>query len=171
MRVLMVSKACIVGIYQRKLEYIAQQGIDLLTLVPSSWQDERGEQLLERVYTKGYRLQEMPIARNGHFHTHFYPRLQDYIAEFDPDIVHIDEEPYNLATWQALLFARLARTKTLFFSWQNINRSYPPPFSWGEQWVLNSVDYALVGTDSAGEVWRNKGYKGKMRTIPQFGTD
>lgn len=171
MRVLMLSKACIVGIYQRKLEYIAEQGIDLLTLVPPSWKDERGEQVLERVYTNGYRLQETPIAFNGNFHTHFYPRLQDYIAEFDPDIVHIDEEPYNLATWQALLFARLARTKTLFFSWQNIKRNYPPPFSLGEKWVLNSVDYALVGTDSAGEVWREKGYTGAMRTIPQFGTD
>lgn len=171
MRVLMLSKACIVGIYQRKLEYIAQEGIDLLTLVPPSWQDERGEQVLERVYTKGYRLQETPIALNGNFHTHFYPRLQDYISEFNPDIVHIDEEPYNVATWQALLFARLARTKSLFFSWQNIKRNYPPPFSWGEKWVLNRIDYALVGTDSAGEVWREKGYKGAMRTIPQFGTD
>lgn len=171
MRVLMLSKACIVGIYQRKLEYIAQEGIDLLTLVPPSWKDERGEQILERVYTNGYRLQETPIALNGNFHAHFYPRLQDYIAEFDPDIVHIDEEPYNLATWQALLFARLARTKTLFFSWQNIKRNYPPPFNLGEKWVLNSIDYALVGTDSAGDVWREKGYKGKMRTIPQFGTD
>lgn len=171
MRVLMLSKACIVGIYQRKLEYIAQQGIELLTLVPPSWKDERGEQMLERVHTKGYRLQETPILLNGNFHTHFYPRLQDYISEFDPDIVHIDEEPYNLATWQALIFSRLARTKTLFFSWQNIKRNYPPPFSWGERWVLNSIDYALVGTDSAGDVWREKGYQGAMKTIPQFGTD
>jgi len=171
MRVLMLSKACIVGIYQRKLEYIAQQGVELLTLVPPSWKDERGEQVLERVHTQGYRLQETPIALNGNFHTHFYPRLHDYVAEFDPDIVHIDEEPYNVATWQALIVARLARTKTLFFSWQNIKRNYPPPFSWGERWVLNSIDYALVGTDSAGDVWREKGYQGAMRTIPQFGTD
>lgn len=171
MRVLMLSKACIVGIYQRKLEYIAQQGVELLTLVPPSWKDERGEQALERVYTKGYRLQETPIVLNGNFHAHFYPRLQDYISEFAPDIVHIDEEPYNLATWQALIFARLARTKTLFFSWQNIKRNYPPPFNLGEKWVLNSIDYALVGTDSAGDVWRAKGYKGAMQTIPQFGTD
>ncbi|MEO0594514.1 MAG: glycosyltransferase family 4 protein [Chloroflexota bacterium] len=171
MRVLMLSKACIVGIYQRKLEYIAQAGVDLLTLVPPSWQDERGEQVLERVHTEGYRLQETPIVFNGNFHTHFYTRLQDYISEFAPHIVHIDEEPYNLATWQALFFARLERTKTLFFSWQNIKREYPPPFSWGEKWVLSSSDYALVGTESAGDVWREKGYAGEMAVIPQFGTD
>lgn len=171
MRVLMLSKACIVGIYQRKLEYIAKQGIELLTLVPPSWQDERGEQVLERVYTDGYCLQETPIVFNGNFHLHFYPQLFDYIAEFEPDIIHIDEEPYNLVTWQSLLFARIKHAKTLFFSWQNIKRNYPPPFSWGESWVLNHVDYALVGTESSGDVWRQKGYKGRMKTIPQFGTD
>lgn len=171
MRVLMLCKACIVGIYQRKLEAIAQQGVELLVLVPPSWQDERGEQPLERVYTQGYRLQETPIVLNGNFHLHFYPQLADYIAAFRPQIVHIDEEPYNLASWQSLLFARRAGAKTLFFSWQNIYREYPLPFRWGERWLLNNVDYALVGTDSAGEVWRQKGYSGRMRTIPQFGTD
>jgi glycosyltransferase involved in cell wall biosynthesis len=171
MRVLMLSKACIVGIYQRKLEYIAKQGIELLVLVPPSWKDERGEQVLERVYTEGYRLQETPITFNGNFHLHFYPQLFDYIAEFEPDITHIDEEPYNLVAWQALLFARIKHSKTLFFSWQNIKRNYPLPFSWGENWLLNHVDYALMGTDSSGDVWRQKGYKGRMKTIPQFGTD
>ena len=171
MRVLMLSKACIVGIYQRKLEYIAQEGVDLLVLVPPSWKDERGEQHLERVYTEGYRLQATPLKLNGNFHLHFYPQLSDYINEFRPDIVHIDEEPYNLATWHALFLAHVAGAKSLFFSWQNIKRDYPPPFRWGEHWVMQHVDYALVGTESAGEVWWQKGYRGRMATIPQFGTD
>ena len=53
MRVLMVSKACIVGIYQRKLEAIAQLGVDLWVLVPPSWKDDRGEQKLERRLHRG----------------------------------------------------------------------------------------------------------------------
>ena len=172
MRVLMVSKACVVGIYQRKLELMAQQdNMDLLVLVPPSWKDERGEQHLERVYTTGYRLETLPIVFNGNFHLHFYPNLGKVIHEFKPDILHIDEEPYNLATWQMMHHARQNGAKTLFFSWQNIQRDYPPPFSWGEKWVLNHADYALVGTDSAGEVWRAKGYTGAMKTLPQFGTD
>ena len=43
MRVVMVSKALLVGAYQRKLEEIARLDIELLTLVPPSWKDERGE--------------------------------------------------------------------------------------------------------------------------------
>ena len=90
---------------------------------------------------------------------------------FRPHIVHIDEEPYNLAAWQALYHARQVGAKSLFFSWQNIERRYPPPFSWGERWVLNNIDYALAGTESAAQVWREKGYSGRMAVVPQFGTD
>ncbi len=171
LRVLMLSKACIVGIYQRKLEAIAQQGIELLTLVPPSWRDERGETKLERVYTEGYQLEAVPITFNGNFHLHFYPTLGSWMQRFRPHIVHIDEEPYNLASWQALYHARRVGAKSLFFSWQNINRTYPPPFSWGERWLLNHVDYALAGTESAAQVWHAKGYSGKMAVVPQFGTD
>lgn len=171
MRVLMISKACIVGIYQRKLEEIARAGVELLTLVPPSWKDERGETKLERVYTNGYRLEVIPIALNGNFHLHYYPGLGQIMRDFRPEIVHIDEEPYNLAAWQALYHARKIKAKTLFFSWQNIKRAYPPPFSWGERWVLKHVNHAIVGTESAGEVWREKGYEGRMTLIPQFGVD
>ncbi len=171
MRVLMLSKACIVGIYQRKLEQIAAQGVTLRVLVPPSWRDERGEQPLERAHTQGYELRVVPLRFNGNFHLHHYPTLGREMAEFQPQIVHIDEEPYNLATWQALWWARRVKARSLFFSWQNILRRYPPPFAWGEAWVLRHVDHALVGTSSAGEVWRAKGYTGPMTVLPQFGTD
>ncbi len=171
MRVLMVSKACIVGIYQRKLELIAQHGIELLTLVPPSWRDERGEQKLERVYTQGYRLETLPIVFNGHFHLHFYPTLAQHMRDFQPDIVHIDEEPYNVATWHALWLAKRYKAKALFFTWQNILRQYMPPFAQGERWTLHKSDYAIAGTASAEQVLREKGYCGAVAIIPQFGVD
>ncbi len=170
-RVLMLSKACLVGIYQRKLEEIARLGVDLLVIVPPSWRDERGETQLERAFTQGYRLETAPIMFNGSFHLHWYPGLGRRLRAFAPHIVHIDEEPYNLATWQALRQARRAGAKALFFSWQNINRAYPPPFSWGERWTLARADYAIAGTDSAAQVWRAKGYRGPLSVIPQFGVD
>ena len=170
MRVLMLSKSCIVGIYQPKLEAIASQGVDLTVLAPPSWRDERGEQMLERARTKGYQLRAIPIRFNGNFHLHHYPTLAREIRRANPDIMHIDEEPYNLATWQALRLARRQGARSLFFSWQNIPRRYPPPFSWGERWALRHVDYAIAGSDDAAAVLRGKGYRGRLATIPQFGT-
>lgn len=167
----MLSKACVVGIYQPKLEAMARRGIDLKVLAPPSWKDERGEQILERAHTAGYQLQSIPIRFNGRFHFHHYPTLGREMRAFGPQIVHIDEEPYNLATWQALYQARRIGAKALFFTWQNIKRAYPPPFSWGESWVYRRADHALAGTDDAAAVLRAKGYRGPVSTIPQFGAD
>jgi len=173
MRVLMLSKACGVGAYQRKLEEIARSGeVDLRVLVPPGWRDSaRGWLPTERAHVEGYDLRVTPIRFNGRFHLHYYPRFGRELAQFQPEIVHIDEEPYNLATWHALWQARRRGARTLFFSWQNIARAYPPPVRLGEQWVLRHVDYAIVGTQGAAEVWRGKGYQGPLAVIPQFGVD
>ena len=152
MRVLMLSKALVVGIYQRKLEWIARSGVELLALTPPSWHDERGAMPLERVYTEGYRLETLPIHQNGNFHLHFYSGLGAVMRDFQPQIVHIDEEPYTLAACQALWHARRTGANTLFFSWQNIERRYPAPFRWGERWMLDRVDALIAGTESAADV-------------------
>lgn len=173
MRVLMLSKACVVGAYQRKLEEMAAlPDVTLRVLVPPGWRDAaRGVLRLERAHVSGYDLRVTPIRFNGSFHLHHYPQFGREVRAFRPDIVHIDEEPYNLATWHALWHARRAGAQTLFFSWQNIARRYPLPFRLGERWVLRTVDYAIAGTQSAAEVWRAKGYAGPLAIIPQFGVD
>ena len=81
----------------------------------------------------------------------------------------MDEEPYNLATWLAVRQARGLGIRSLFFSWQNLSRDYPFPFSRMERQVLSSVDYAIMGNHDSVEVWRDKGYNGPYRVIPQFG--
>ena len=172
MRILMVSKACLVGAYQTKLEEIARhKDVTLLVVVPPVWRDPAGDVYLERINTQGYELVVDPIRFNGQFHLHYYPRLKQHITAFQPDILHMDEEPYNLATWLAVRQAATAGAKTLFFSWQNIQRRYPFPFSWLEQRVLAQVDYAIMGNAAAVEVWQAKGYSGPGRVIPQFGVN
>ncbi|MDW7992018.1 MAG: glycosyltransferase family 4 protein [Anaerolineae bacterium] len=171
MRVLLVSKACVVGIYQRKLEEIARLGVTLWAVVPPYWKDERGVLPLERAHTQGYELVVETMALNGHFHLHFYPHLARRIREFRPDIVHLDEEPYNLATFHGMVLARRAGCRTLWFSWQNLRRRYPPPFSFFERYCLRHADGAIVGSETAARVWRAKGYRGPLAIIPQFGVD
>lgn len=171
MRVLMLCKACVVGIYQRKLELIAEQGVELLVVVPPAWRDERGAQPLERIYTRGYGLVTTPIRFNGNFHLHYFPELPTLLRGFRPDLVHIDEEAYNVAAWHTLFHARRMQARSLIFTWQNIYRRYPPPFAWGESWTLRHVDGALAGTQSAADILCQKGYDGPLAVIPQFGTD
>jgi glycosyltransferase involved in cell wall biosynthesis len=171
-KIVMVSKALVVGEYQRKLEAIAAHpDVELVCVVPRSWKTEGSELRLEAGHTRGYRLSVQPIRFNGNFHLFHFPTLGRLFKTLRPDIVHVDEEPYNLATWLAVRDARAVGAKTVFFTWQNLPRRYPPPFSLMEQWNYLSVDAAIAGTEEAAEVLFAKGYKGPVEVIPQFGVD
>jgi len=62
----MVSKACVVGAYQTKLEELARlPEMDLTVVVPPYWRDEQGAVELERRHTEGYDLVVEPMAFNG----------------------------------------------------------------------------------------------------------
>ncbi len=172
MRVVMLSKACVVGAYQRKLEELASQPEIVLTvLVPPSWRDSRGEQVLERAFTEGYTLQTTPVAFNGRFHLHFYPRLGEELDRLQPDLLHIDEEPYNFATRHAMGHARRLGIPACFFTWQNLNRRYPLLVRRWERFNFAQAAYAIAGNHAAAQVLRAKGYTGSLAVIPQFGID
>jgi glycosyltransferase involved in cell wall biosynthesis len=172
MKVLMISKACVVGAYQKKLEEIARHdGMELSVVVPPEWRDERGSLRLERAHTTGYDLHVEPIAFNGHFHLHYYPGLGRVVHQVQPEVLHIDEEPYNLATFQAMWAARRVGARTVVFTWQNLQRGYPIPFKWMESYVLAHTDVLLAGNAEGADVWRAKGYSGPVEVIPQFGVD
>ena len=168
----MLSKALVVGAYHSKLARLAAQpGLDLIAVAPPSWRDERGEMRLEPTAAPGYRFIVTPLRFNGNFHLHYYPQFGRLLRQFQPDLVHIDEEPYNLATFLALRAAQRVQARTLFFSWQNLNRRYPPPFHWMEHYVLQHADAGIVGNADAVQVWRAKGYAGPLTIIPQVGVE
>lgn len=171
MRVIMLSKALVVGAYQRKAEEIAALGIDLTVFTPPQWGDRRGTTHLEALHTSGYQLRSLPVRINNNFHLHHYPTLYRELAALQPDLLHMDEEPYNLATWLALRSARKLGIPSLFFTWQNINRRYPFPFSFFEQQNYRNAAHAIAGNHDAAQVLKQKGYTGDISIIPQFGVD
>ena len=171
MRVVLVSKALVVGAYQRKAEEIARLDVDLTVLTPPAWRDRRGEQIAERIYTAGYELRSIPLRFNGNYHLHHYPTLLRELQRLHPDVVHLDEEPYNAATWLGVIAARRVGAATLFFAWQNIYRAYLPPFCWFEKGVYAACSHAIAGSRDAADVLRGKGYAGEITVLPQFGVD
>jgi glycosyltransferase involved in cell wall biosynthesis len=173
MRVLMISKALVAGTSQRKLEELAKfPGVELILVTPEYWRSDDGsKQVLERLYTNGYRMIVTPMVLNGNFHLHYYPQLSKIMREIRPEIVHIDEEPYNLATFQAMRLSLKQKAHTLFFTWQNLNRNYPPPFRQIELYNYRHASIALAGNRDARDVLRHKGFHSPIHIIPQFGFD
>jgi glycosyltransferase involved in cell wall biosynthesis len=168
----MISKALVMGAYQRKLEELAAlPGMDLTAIVPPSWRESSGTSVLDPAHTSGYRLIVSPLALNGRFHLHFYPNLGHVLAELRPDILHMDEEPYNLATWHALRIGQSVGARSLFFTWQSLDRDYPWPFARFERANYARAAYAIAGNQAAAGVLQAKGYAGPVAVIPQFGVD
>jgi glycosyltransferase involved in cell wall biosynthesis len=168
----MLSRAMLVGAYQRKAEIMAGRGaIDLTVVVPTRWRDEGRERRLEPAHTSGYRLLQTPIVRPGDFHLHVYPRFGAVLDQVRPDVVHVDEEPYNLATFVAVAQAVRRRAPAVFFTWQNLCRRYPPPFRMFERYVYRRSAGAIAGSAGAANVLRAKGYAGPLWVVPQFGVD
>ncbi len=141
--------------------------LELTCVVPPSW----AGQPLERAHLRGYRLVVRPIRLDGNFHLFHFVGLAPLLRRLRPDVVHVDEEPYNLATWLATRQALAAGARTLFFTWQNLLRRYPPPFGWFERDVFSRSRFAIAGSTEAAAVLHRKGYRGRSTVVPQVGVD
>jgi glycosyltransferase involved in cell wall biosynthesis len=168
-RAILLSKALLVPAYRRKAELLAEAGVDLTVALPERWTENGRELVAPPPQDEPYGLVALPVVLPGSFHLHFYRGFGQLLAEAAPEVVLVDEEPYNLATAAAVRQARGAGTKTLFFTWQNLERRYPPPFSWLYRWVRGAVDGAIAGTATAAGVLRHAGYRRPLWVLPQFG--
>jgi glycosyltransferase involved in cell wall biosynthesis len=167
MKVLMVSKALVVGAYHAKLRALAEEGVDLDLIIPHRW----GKQLPEISSAQSYRIHSLRCGFHGQNHVHVYIRLAATLDEIRPDLVHIDEESYSVVTYQMMRLAVKRRIPALFFAWQNIQKQYPPPFAWIEQYNHRHAVGAIVGNSEAGEILTRKGFNKPIARIPQFGVD
>lgn len=169
----MLSKALVVGTYQRKAEELAAlPGVDLTVAVPPVWSEPGvGPVELERLHTEGYRLVVLPMWLNGHFHLHFYPGLRRLVELVQPDVFHIDEESFNFATFQAMQLGVQFRAQCCFYNYANIERRYPPPFSTFERYTLRHAAAAIAANHEAAEIVERHGYEGPIHILPQFGID
>ncbi|NJO07421.1 MAG: glycosyltransferase family 4 protein [Chloroflexaceae bacterium] len=173
MKIVMLSKALVSGAYQKKLEALARlPAVQLTVLVPPAWHEPGvGTIWLERRFTTGYQMEVLPIALNGRHHLHFYPTLGRVLRRIRPNIFHIDEESFNLATFLALRAGRAIGARCCFFNWANNERIYPPPFGWFEQYAFRHAAHAIAGNHEAAHILRQHGYRGPLTVLPQFGVD
>jgi glycosyltransferase involved in cell wall biosynthesis len=175
MRVLIVSKILVVAAYRRKLEAIAEHpAVDhLVAVTGDEWREPGGRRVaFERsASSAAYDLHVEPMWLNGSYHLFVWPRLGRVLRSVRPDLVHIDEEPYNLATAHCTWLAARSGARSLFFTWQNLVRRYPPPFNWFERTVFEHSAFGIAGSREALQVVRSKGYCGPGAVIPQFGID
>lgn len=108
---------------------------------------------------------------NGKNHFHVYRGLESIVRSIAPDVFNVEEEHYSLVTWQCFRIARRLKIPAIFYTWQNIYKRYPPPFSAIEQYVFRHAAAGVAGNQEAADILALKGFKGEVCVIPQMGVD
>jgi glycosyltransferase involved in cell wall biosynthesis len=173
MRVALVSKTFVAETAQRQLEWLARRAdIELTLFTPDAWRSDDGR-LLHFVprFTAGYAYRCLSVYCNGRYHLYLYRGLHRALAQVAPDLIHIDEEPYNPAGMQAQRSAVRLGVPTVFVAWQNRFRTYPPPFAQIERYNYARTAHIVAGSVAAAAVLRRKGYAGALSTFSLHGVD
>ncbi len=168
MKVLVIWKALVSETYHKKLKELAGfKDVELTLIVPAKWHKTN----LEKKNCREYKIIPVKVMLSGYNHFHWYPGLEEYVKQIQPDIFHVEEEHYSFVTFQAIRLAKKYNIKCLFVSWQNIYKEYPFPFSWIEKYNLRNADYAVAGSDEVSNILVRKGFDNERISIIPLGAD
>jgi glycosyltransferase involved in cell wall biosynthesis len=97
----------------------------------------------------------IPVAFTNRVHFALYGMRLHALMASGFDAVHCYEEPFILSGAQMAHWAPRDAVLT-FFSWQNIEKSYPPPFNWLERRVLSRADGWVAGGSLSEQVLKRR---------------
>jgi len=99
---------------------------------------------------------------------HYADTLSSLLAELQPDVVDIWEEPWGLTCAQAVMLTRrlVPSAKIIVETEQNIYKRLPQPFLTFQNYTLKRSDFCVARNSEAVEVLRRKGYKGPCAVVP-----
>ncbi len=172
MRVLLISRAMVAASHRARLRELARLGLQLTVLVPHRWIPvvrARGRGWVRTFLDAG----ETGLASSGqsgapHF---FYSRTAPLLKRQKWDLVHMDDEPFNFATYDIVRRLESPGPPLVFTTWQNLMKKYPPPFSLFERRVFARASGAISGNAQTLEVLRRRGFCKPAAVIPVHGAD
>ncbi|WP_134772038.1 glycosyltransferase [Ornithinimicrobium flavum] len=169
MRVLRVFHSGVVTAWRAREGELRRQGHDVTLLSAARWNEGGSVVTLTPDPSEPDRSVE-PVATVGK-----HPALFAYDAR--PlwralgrrwDVIDLHEEPFAVATLEALVLRALRRNPAPYalYSAQNLHKRYPIPFRWWERWALRHARALIVCNTEAGEICRRKGFPGVPDVIP-----
>jgi glycosyltransferase involved in cell wall biosynthesis len=173
MRVLMYSHSYVVEANHAKLEHLARMpDVDLSLICPTGVRRELATYRVERHEHPDYRIVPLRIAYPSHNYRFFYWSAGRAIRRLAPELIHIEEEPWSIAAWQAVRHRRRdPNVKIIVFTWQNLPAVYDFPHEGIRRKVLAAADAVIAGNAEAADRVRAQGYARPVHVLPQFGVD
>ncbi len=174
MKILYIWHAAVEPGFRRLLDTMSNQRDVSLTLVTAHrWTESGRDQRWDRGVSFPYPAYGLLVAFRNHIRSFFFVnkfRIMNILLKTKPDVIYIKEEPYSLAAFQWVLFARIfsGKSRILIESDENLVLRQPLPYHLIERFVLSSIDgIACVPTDGM-ELHKAKGFQGKIYKTSYF---
>src|SRR4051794_28502916 len=154
-RVLRVYHAGRDPAHRKRDRALALLDVDLTLVVPTAW-PEGGAEL--RLTPEPFPVVEIEVLRAGDVNRHRYREdaaVQRALAEIQPDIIDIQEEPFSAAATQ---WVRAAGDRpVIMYTAQNVDKRLPPPFTQWERATYGRIQALYPCSRQAASVARGKG--------------
>jgi len=173
MRVCVFSHSYVVAANHAKLERLARMpGVELSLVCPRRIRRQFGVYPVERTSHPDYEIVPLRAVYASHNYRFFYLGAHAALRRLAPDLLHVEEEPWSLAAWQAVRHARRnTATRVLLFTWQNLRQRHGFAHRRIERAVLATAHAAIAGNADAADILREKGFDKPVHVLPQFGVD
>ena len=180
MKVAFIGHSYVESSARQKLAYLAQH-TTLRLITPSFYPTPFGRFETDFKFYQGVGVSSFPI----HF-LNFKPTSTRWILasrdlgfrEFQPDIIHVDNELHSWIMGQALLYRKLfaPKAKIVVFIWDNIEVKEQNMKARALEHLAainrGFVDFFICGNAAGKEILLQKGVAAsKVEVIPQFGVD
>lgn len=157
-RLLTIGHSYAVGVNRRLAHELAIAGDwDVTAVAPARFHGDFGWHVTTPEPDERCSLIPVPAYFTRPVHLMLYGKALFELLRQPWDLVHCWEEPYIAAAGQ--IAARTpARVPLVFATFQNIDKQYPPPFSWLERRTLDRADGLVAFGRTTLDVMINRGF-------------
>jgi glycosyltransferase involved in cell wall biosynthesis len=173
-RLLTIGHSYVVALNRRLAHEMAKVGRgewDVTCVAPSKMAGDLRPIELERFAGEACRLEAVDVRFSKRIHIMLYGRRLRRLMAEPWDLVHCWEEPYVASGAQ--IAYRAGRTPVVFYTFQNIDKRYPFPFSAMERWCGGRCAGWLAAGRTVEEVVakRPDGFGAKPHQVIPLGVD
>ena len=172
LRVLVLSHSYIMKPYRRKFALIAEHSdVEIRVITPDRWYESFQEIVFEPDSETRCGEFPYPIRFSGYGSRFYYRRgLRTHFRDFQPHIIHLEEEAWSLNALQTLRLKRKYCPHSRFIFRTSLSTPIKQRFgvlpTWIERRVFRETDVAFPLSENAGKILRQRGYQGKIVTFP-----
>ena len=166
-RLLTVGHSYCVGANRRLAHELTRtSGWDVTVVAPSRFRGDFRVHTTRAEPGEPCTLEPVPVHLAAKVHTMVYGARLKTLLRGPWDIIHCWEEPYVAAAAQVAAWAP-AHVPLVFATFQNIDKRYPAPFRWFEQYSMDRADGLVAFGRTVLDVARARGFPPvRARVIP-----